>query len=98
MTALVYTAAELLRQHDYARPQVEAGYRLHGGFLADGRYVSPRTLVRWPAVRAWQQALEARGFPLIDATSRARSRVVASMSGKPRASSACCQEIGRAHV
>ncbi|HYW02443.1 MAG TPA: hypothetical protein VFA86_00750 [Gammaproteobacteria bacterium] len=67
MQQLSYTDAELLSEHDYAALQQEAGYRLHGGFDASGRYVSPRTRVRWPAVRAWQQALERRGWPLIDA-------------------------------
>lgn len=70
MTQLVYSEAELLAEHRYARPQIEAGYRLHGGFDAAGAYLSPRTLIRWPAVRAWQTALVERGFPLIDASTR----------------------------
>jgi hypothetical protein len=74
MTQLVYSEAELFAEHAYARPQIEAGYRLHGGFDAAGRYLSPRTLNRWPAVRAWQAALSARGFPLIDATTRLLQR------------------------
>jgi hypothetical protein len=74
MTQLIYDEAELMAEHRYARPQIEAGYRLHGGFDASGAYVSPRTLVRWPAVRAWQAALTARGFPLIDASTRLLSR------------------------
>jgi len=63
---LIVTREELLSSHAYARPQVEAGYRLHGGFLADGRYVSPRTLVRTPAVERWANALLAQGGTLID--------------------------------
>ena len=74
MTQLVYSEAELLAEHPYARPQVEAGHRLHGGFDGHGRYVSPRTLVRWPAVQAWQAELERRGQPLIDATTRLLKR------------------------
>jgi hypothetical protein len=74
MTRLVYSEAELLAEHDYARPQIEAGYRLHGGFDGEGRYQSPRTLIRWPAVRAWQAELERRGFPLIDASTRLLQR------------------------
>ncbi|MGH0032787.1 MAG: hypothetical protein ACQGVC_23585 [Myxococcota bacterium] len=58
---LVYSEAELLRSHDYARPQVEAGHRIHGGFDADGRYLPPRTLVRGPAIQAWTRALRERG-------------------------------------
>ncbi len=74
MTQLVYSEAELFREHPYAAPQLEAGYRLHGGFDADGAYVSPRTLVRGPAVRAWQGELARRGWPLIDASTRLLTR------------------------
>ncbi|HYM32855.1 MAG TPA: hypothetical protein VEU47_16250 [Candidatus Cybelea sp.] len=74
MTKLQYTEAELFAEHAYARPQIEAGYRLHGGFDASGNYQSPRTLMRWPAVRAWGKQLEARGWPLIDATTKLLSR------------------------
>jgi hypothetical protein len=65
---LRYTRQELMQNHHYARPHEAAGYALHGGFLADGSYASPRTLHRWPAVKAWGEALKARGWPLIDAT------------------------------
>ncbi len=65
---LVYTKQELLADHAYAAPHVEAGYRLHGGFDAQGNYVSPRTLNRWPAIRAWSQALTARGHDLVDSS------------------------------
>ena len=65
---LRYSRDDLMQSHPYARPHEAAGYRLHGGFMEDGAYVSPRTLVRWPAVRAWGEALEARGWPLIDAS------------------------------
>jgi hypothetical protein len=74
MTKLGYSETELMAEHPYARPQIEAGYRLHGGFDAAGAYISPRTLHRWPAVRAWQQALTDRGFPLIDASTRLLKR------------------------
>lgn len=69
-TELVFSREELLAEHPYARPQEMAGYRLHGGMDAEGRYVSPRTLHRWPAVRGWQRALRQRGFPLIEATTK----------------------------
>ena len=74
MTGLVYSEAQLLAEHPYHRPQIEAGYRLHGGFDEAGRYLSPRTRMRWPAVKAWQAALTQRGFPLIDATTRLLQR------------------------
>jgi hypothetical protein len=64
---LRYSREELMQSHAYARPHEEAGYKLHGGFLADGSYCSPRTKVRWPAVKAWQAALRARGWSIIDA-------------------------------
>ena len=57
---LVRTEEELMREHDYARPHVEAGHRLHGGFDEEGKYVSPRTAVRWDAVRDWGNALRER--------------------------------------
>ncbi len=64
---LVYTYDEILSEDDYARPHVEAGYALHGGFDADGRYLSPRLKVRGPAVAAWRAQLLANGGTLIDA-------------------------------
>lgn len=67
MTSLVQSREELLRSHDYVRPQVEAGHRLHGGFTADGAYVPPRTLVRAPAIEAWTAALRERGGDLLRA-------------------------------
>ncbi|MEJ0041486.1 MAG: hypothetical protein WDM81_04475 [Rhizomicrobium sp.] len=70
MTLLIYGRDEILADHAYAQPQIEAGYRLHGGFDAGGKYVSPRTLNRWPAVAAWQGELGKRGQAVIDASTR----------------------------
>lgn len=67
---LRFSRQDLLASHPYAREQEEAGYRLHGGFDQAGDYISPRTLHRWPAVRAWAEALKARGGDLIDASTR----------------------------
>ncbi len=67
MTQLVYSRENLLRSHEYARPHVVAGQRLHGGFDAQGNYVPPRGLVREPAIRAWTEALRARGGDLLAA-------------------------------
>jgi hypothetical protein len=53
---LSYDEAELLASHDYEEPLIAGGVRCHGGFTADGTYVSPRTLHRAPAIAAWQQA------------------------------------------
>jgi len=74
MTALVYERAQLLADHPYDLMQEAAGYQLHGGFTADGVYHSPKTLNRWPAVKAWQKQLTARGWPLIDASQRLLKR------------------------
>ncbi|MCB1001608.1 MAG: hypothetical protein KDB40_20120 [Acidimicrobiales bacterium] len=64
---LVYTYDELMRDHEYARPHVVAGHRMHGGFLADGTYQPPRALVREAALDAWTTALRARGGDVLDA-------------------------------
>ena len=64
---LTYDPEELLASHPYEEPLVLGGRRMHGGFTSDGEYVSPRTLNRWPAIRAWQAELAAEtgGMPLI---------------------------------
>lgn len=67
MTQLKFSEEELLSNHSYARPHVEAGHRLHGGFDAQGHYVPPRSLGRAVAIRAWRDALRARGGELFDA-------------------------------
>jgi hypothetical protein len=64
---LVYEPEALLASHPYARPQIEAGRRLHGGFDAEGRYVPPRLLHRGPALDAWEEALRQRGGELLAA-------------------------------
>lgn len=50
----VFTQPELLASHVYAEPLIAGGVRCHGGFDADGNYISPRTQHRWPAIRAWE--------------------------------------------
>jgi hypothetical protein len=74
MSKLTYSRDEILADHAYAQPQIEAGYRLHGGFDAQGAYISPRTLNRWPAVEAWQAQLANRGAEIIDASTRLLKR------------------------
>jgi hypothetical protein len=49
-----FSEAELLLDHEMAEPLIEGGVRCHGGFDADGTYVSPRTKHRVPAIEAWQ--------------------------------------------
>jgi hypothetical protein len=64
---LEYTIDELLQTHPISEPLVAGGIRCHGGFDADGSYVSPRTKVRWPAIEAWQEHhRETFGTELLD--------------------------------
>jgi len=53
-----YSHDEILAEHPYERPLVLDGIPCHGGFV-EGRYVSPRTLWRAPAIEAWQARLPA---------------------------------------
>jgi hypothetical protein len=52
---LEYSEAELLATDDVVEPLIAAGRRCHGGFDAAGRYHSPRTRGRVPAIAAWQE-------------------------------------------
>lgn len=62
-----FTPDELLASHAYAEPLIAGGVRCHGGFDADGNYISPRTKYRWPAIRAWQAQHRAQfGTDLLD--------------------------------
>jgi hypothetical protein len=74
MPRLTYSADEILADHPYAKPHMEAGYRLHGGFDAAGNYISPRTLHRWPAIHAWSDALKSRGHDLVDSSQQLMTR------------------------
>jgi len=74
MVRLTYTREELLANHNFARPHIEAEYRLHGGFDESGKYISPRTLHRWPAIRAWSGALRARGHDLVNSSQQLLTR------------------------
>lgn len=51
---LSFTEDELLQSHDFAEPLIAGGVRCHGGFDEAGRYISPRTKNRQPAIAAWQ--------------------------------------------
>jgi hypothetical protein len=69
MPQVRFSEAELMLSHDYAKPQEEAGHRLHGGFDERGNYISPRLLKRGPAIEAWIEQLRARGGDLLAADS-----------------------------
>ena len=60
-----FTEHELLSTEPRLAPLVAGGVRCHGGFDAAGRYRSPRTVHRAPAVRAWQARLEREGHALV---------------------------------
>ena len=62
-----FTADELLADHAFAEPLVAEGVRCHGGFDDEGRYVSPRTANRVPAIEAWEaKRVEDFGTPVLD--------------------------------
>ena len=64
---LSFTAEELLANVPVKEPLIVKGIRCHGGFDAHGRYHSPRTLWRVPAVDAWQkQHLATSPLPLVE--------------------------------
>lgn len=65
MERVSYSEEELLASIPYDEPLIAVGVRCHGGFVA-GRYHSPRTAYRSPAIGAWQAQLRARGLPLVD--------------------------------
>ncbi|MDP2291376.1 MAG: hypothetical protein Q8M22_09305 [Actinomycetota bacterium] len=67
MTALVYSEADLMRDHPHLAPHVVAGRLMHGGFHPDGSYQPPRAFVRVPALDAWTAALVERGGSPLDA-------------------------------
>lgn len=65
---LSFERRELLADHPYVEPLVVGDVKCHGGFNADGGYVSPRTLGRVPALQAWQANHRATfGTDLLDA-------------------------------
>lgn len=61
-----YSTEELLASGAYDEPLIAGGVRCHGGFDTDGRYRSPRTLHRTPAIEAWQAKLAGDGHDLIE--------------------------------
>jgi hypothetical protein len=63
---LVFSRDELLASGSYEAPLIAGGLRCHGGFEADGRYRSPRTLHRGPAIAAWQARLARDGQALLE--------------------------------
>jgi hypothetical protein len=65
---LHFRADELLADHEMVEPLVIHGLRCHGGFDADGAYVSPRMKGRSKAIAAWQaQYRDDFGVDILDA-------------------------------
>jgi len=67
VSELIFDDAYLLSNHDYARPHVIDGRRIHGGFDAAGVYVPPRAKGRNVALDAWTAALRKKGGDLFAA-------------------------------
>ena len=63
---MIYTLEEIMSEHDYSSANKMAGYLLHGGLDQEGKYISPRTKVRWEAINQWNQNLTEQGHPLLD--------------------------------
>jgi hypothetical protein len=61
-----YSPEELLADVHYDEPLIAGGVLCHGGFDSQGRYRSPRTLHRRPAIAAWQARLGREGATLIE--------------------------------
>ena len=61
---LLYSFDELMSETPVEEPLMAGGVRCHGGYV-DGDYVSPRGLVRRPAIVAWRKQLADGGHPLI---------------------------------
>ena len=62
-----FTEEELLADLTVVEPLIAGGVRCHGGFDGDGRYISPRTRFRLPAIPAWgEQNSERFSSDLID--------------------------------
>ncbi|MDO8431872.1 MAG: hypothetical protein Q7S58_05610 [Candidatus Binatus sp.] len=64
---LKFSADEILANVPVKEPLIVNGVKCHGGFDDDGRYRSPRTLMRVPAIKAWQEQHRATsGMALVE--------------------------------
>ena len=62
---LSYETEELLESGSYEENLIAGGMRCHGGFDETGKYRSPRTIHRAPAITAWQEQLRRDGHSLV---------------------------------
>ncbi len=63
---MIYSFDEIMSEHEFHAPNEMAGYVLHGGLDQEGKYISPRTKMRWTAVNKWSEKLTNQGHPLLD--------------------------------
>ncbi len=77
-----FTEEELLADLPVVEPLIAGGVRCHGGFDDDGRYVSPRTRFRLPAISAWG---EQNCATLLHRADRRAARVVGALVPERRA-------------
>ena len=63
---MIYTFEEIMSEHEYSSANEMAGYLLHGGLDQEGKYISPRTKIRWDAINQWGKNLTEQGHPLLD--------------------------------
>lgn len=61
---LTYTPLQLMAEDTYEEPLIANDVRCHGGYI-EGDYVSPRGLIRRPAIQAWKKRLTDENQPLI---------------------------------
>ena len=54
---MIYSFDEIMSEHQFHAPNEMAGYLLHGGLDKEGKYISPRTGMRWTAVNQWSENL-----------------------------------------
>ena len=82
-----FTEEELLADVPVAEPLIAGGVRCHGGFDEDGRYVSPRTKFRVPAISAWGEQNSARFCQRADRRARSNGGSARSPTSSRPASS-----------
>ncbi|MCZ6856058.1 MAG: hypothetical protein O7G86_19250 [Gammaproteobacteria bacterium] len=61
---LEFTFDELMTDDEYDEPMIAEGVRCHGGYR-DGKYVSPRGVMRRPAIESWRRRLAEDDHPLV---------------------------------
>src|SRR2546427_11831353 len=60
---LIYTHDELMAEPEYSSRNRRGEVLFHGGFDGGGKYISPRSKNRLPAIAAWSAQLGERGAP-----------------------------------